>query len=409
MTTREALEAALVATPDDTALHSAYADLLLEEGDPRGEYIRLQLAYEDRNQPAGKLRELEDLAHKMRQQHEREWLGDLWQFTQRPPSARSIAEPMEPNVDVSWRRGWIDGIRIGQLSDALVMAIARNPLTRLLGSFAVVQNTEPMETRTEPYEMPVQIHLQPLIDAGRFANLRHFEVGSVEERIAAEGWQIDDAVDVMPNLESIKLCVDSFSESGLFGGDYPRLHTIDIVYNNPRCRFYILGMNDGLPNLRRLSLDTVAVMPDRGELGSEREPITPTDLGMFFRTENLKALEYLVFRNGEFGDAGVEELLASGFITRLKGLDLCRCNITDDGAQLLAAHPHVRHLEYLHLDNNLLSPIGIDALEAIGHEISPNQLFGPPPRDFIAEFDARIRAELGMEEEDDRRNDDEPF
>lgn len=410
MTTREAMEAALATTPDDVALHSAYADLLLEEGDPRGEYIRLQLAAEDRNQPVSKLRELEDLAHKIRQEHEREWLGELWQFVQRPPSARSVAEPMEPNVTMTWKRGWIDGIRIGQLSDALVRAIARNPITRLLGSFAVVQNAEPMETRTEPYEMPVQIDFQPLIDAGRFAHVRHFELGSVEERVAAEGWQIDDAVDAMPNLESIRLCVDHFSESGLFGGDYPRLHTIDITYNNPRCRFYILGVNDGLPNLRRLSLDTVAVMPERGELGSEREPITPTDLSMFFRTKQLRALEYLTFRNGEFGDAGVEELLASGFITRLKGLDLCRCNITDTGAELLAHHPHVRRLEYLHLDNNLLSPIGIDALEAAGHEISPNQLFGMPhPRDYAAEFDAQIRAELGMDTEDEPRNDDEPF
>lgn len=387
MTTRDALEAALVANPDDVAAHAAYADYLLEQGDPRGEYIRLQLAYEDRNQPAKKLRELEDAAHKIRQEHEREWVGDLWQFVQRPPSARSVAEPMEPNVVVSWRRGWIDGIRVWQTSRELVRLIAANPYTRLLASLIFVHNSYPVEGLdehpTDGLPIPrVDVHTVPgslpLIDAGRFANLRHFELGSREDQIVAVGALAHGPVASMPRLESLRLNVDQFSESGLFGGKYPNLHTIDIAYNNPRCRFDILGMNDGLPNLRRLSLDTVAVMPDRGELGSEREPITSSDLRTFFRTKHLKALQYLTFRNGEFGDAGVEELLASGFIKRLKGLDLCRCNITDDGAHLLAAHPHTAKLDFLHVTNNLLSPIGIEALEATGLHISPYQRFGDP-------------------------------
>lgn len=149
----------------------------------------------------------------------------------------------------------------------------------------------------------------------------------------------------------------------------------------------MLGYNAGLLSLRRLHLDTVSVMPPRGELGSEREPITPGDLQLFFRSPHLKALEYFTFRNGEFADAGVEELLASGFINRLKGLDLCRCNITDDGARLLAAHPAIPHLEYLHLDGNLLSPIGIDALEAVGVNVSRDQFFAQGDAEFVDEKD----------------------
>jgi uncharacterized protein (TIGR02996 family) len=44
---REALEAALVENPDDLAAHRAYADHLMELGDPRGEFIQVQLALED--------------------------------------------------------------------------------------------------------------------------------------------------------------------------------------------------------------------------------------------------------------------------------------------------------------------------------------------------------------------------
>src|SRR5579872_2767624 len=46
---REALETALVADPNDLANHMAYADWLAEQGDPRGEFIQIQLALEDPN------------------------------------------------------------------------------------------------------------------------------------------------------------------------------------------------------------------------------------------------------------------------------------------------------------------------------------------------------------------------
>ncbi len=387
MTTREALEAALVATPDDAALHAAYADCLIEDGDPRGEYIRLQLAAEDRNQSADKLRELEQAAFEIRLQHEREWLGELWPHLQRPPTAVSVAEPMEPNVSVTWRRGWIDAARVGRLSGGIVAALAANPFTRLLSALSIEQNQQPVEIRTEPYEMLFEAPLDSLRHSGRLTHLRHFEVGSVEAQVVAAGSHLHDAIEAMPRLESVKLCVDHFSESRLFGvADYPHLHTIHITYNNPRCRFYMIGYNDGLPSLRRLHLDTVSLMPPNGELGSDREPITEGDLQSFFRSQHLKALEHFTFRNGEFADAGVEELLASGFINRLKGLDLCRCNITDDGVRLLAAHPAIPHLEYLHLDGNLLSPIGIDALEVAGVSVSLEQQ--------VTEF----RLDLGDEE-----------
>jgi uncharacterized protein (TIGR02996 family) len=42
--TRAALETALFDHPDDLATHMAYADLLREQGDPRGEFIQVQLA-----------------------------------------------------------------------------------------------------------------------------------------------------------------------------------------------------------------------------------------------------------------------------------------------------------------------------------------------------------------------------
>jgi Ran GTPase-activating protein (RanGAP) involved in mRNA processing and transport len=102
---------------------------------------------------------------------------------------------------------------------------------------------------------------------------------------------------------------------------------------------------------------------------------SPNELRLLFTSSNLSALRYLSLRLRGFGDAGVEELVASGLIRRLRGLDLCRCEITDDGAAALAACPDVRALEYLHLDNNYLSPVGVEALARVGVTVSGRQWF----------------------------------
>ena len=52
MTPREAMEAALFDDPDDVVRHAAYADMLIEDGDPRGDFIRIQLQLEDLKLPA---------------------------------------------------------------------------------------------------------------------------------------------------------------------------------------------------------------------------------------------------------------------------------------------------------------------------------------------------------------------
>ncbi len=55
---RQALEAARLADPDDVGTHSAYADYLQERGDPRGEFIQVQLALEDESKPAAQRKKL---------------------------------------------------------------------------------------------------------------------------------------------------------------------------------------------------------------------------------------------------------------------------------------------------------------------------------------------------------------
>src|SRR5215217_4932400 len=101
-TQREMLEAAIAADFDDLAAHSAYADLLAEQGDPRGEYIQLRLALENEDQSPRLLSEWRERAHRLYQAHHREWLGDLAPFL--IDRKRAAVEPDAPNIDFTFRR-----------------------------------------------------------------------------------------------------------------------------------------------------------------------------------------------------------------------------------------------------------------------------------------------------------------
>src|SRR5262245_38701572 len=77
---QQSLEAALVDDPDDLAAHSAYADYLMEHGDPRGELIQAQLALEDATRPAKERAALRKRETELLKKHAREWLGDVGRF-----------------------------------------------------------------------------------------------------------------------------------------------------------------------------------------------------------------------------------------------------------------------------------------------------------------------------------------
>src|SRR5438034_6067161 len=74
---RRALEDALAENPDDRAAHAAYADLLSEQGDPRGELIQVQLALEDPSLSAAERDRLGGREQALLAEHSAAWLGSL--------------------------------------------------------------------------------------------------------------------------------------------------------------------------------------------------------------------------------------------------------------------------------------------------------------------------------------------
>ena len=303
MNDRAALELALAANPDDFATHAAYADLLAEQGDPRGDYIRLQLALEDRHQPVERLRAMEQEAFTLRNQHEAEWLGPL--YTHVNPGA-GFTKPgvninvLEANVRVTYHRGWIETVRVRELTPAQARALYGCPISRLVRELSVES-----------------CHLESL-GALDLLNLRRLRLGGV------------------------------FVQEGTAAEPEPRQ-------------------------------------------GGWFHPVSPRVARALAATPRaLLRLEELAYRVMSFGDEGVDLLLATGVVGRLRGLDLSGCGITDDGAQLLAADPAVPRLDYLTLDHNYISPIGIDALAAVGVAISQQQHLGPMSGDDTESADEEI-------------------
>lgn len=243
--TREGLEAALAANPDDVAIHAAYADLLIEEDDPRGEYIQLSLAIEDRNQAPDRLRGMEQRAYEIRGKHEQDWLGPLGPFVCPSPGSSVWAMTSNPPVDVSWHRGWIDVVLVHQLTDLIRDALVEGQHCRLMRELTI--------RVTEQHEF--------------------------------------------------------------------------------------------------ISLTTL------------------------FRCPNLANLKLLTVHFPGFADAGVEELVSSGLIPRLRTLDLGLCNITDEGAIQLAYGADLSTLASVDLGGNYISELGARGLVSFGSVVGLHTQF----------------------------------
>lgn len=149
----------LLADPDNAALHAAYADCLIEAGDPRGEYIRLLLELEERNQPSGQLAAMHERVRHLEALHGHTWFGPI---LQRSRSRFSL------------RRGWFDTVEVQDLDDILLHSITVDPAYRLLRELTIL-NVNP--------ELRVHDAAETLADT-----LRRTAI----ETLAIDGWAMGD-------------------------------------------------------------------------------------------------------------------------------------------------------------------------------------------------------------------------
>jgi len=369
-TDREVLEDAIFRDFEDYTTHAAYADLLAEEGDPRGEYIRLQLALENTSLPVRERRQLDMDATKLYREHFHDWVGHLdFRVSREPgPTARSA------NFEIGMRRGWVTSLQIHRVTnrDMLDLLIDARELRMLQGlEIGRLEWTDASTT-------------ERLSEAGWTRGLRKFRLDDWDETDDRTADRTAGFLQSCTSLETLSLGsrdrdVDdrgfSFRSASLRHATvrfarWPRVRTLldaadigslqSIDWNSvPSSPLYD---PDDWDIAEAESILADRTLPELGPMPRELDdcPWTVELLTALFESPRYRTLKSLRMSFPRVGDILPLALVRSGLIERLEGLWLDGCGITDVGAQMLIdarKHPDLRLID---LRDNPLTPAVVD-------------------------------------------------
>lgn len=359
--------------PDDLAAYAVFADWLEEQGNPRGEFMNIQLQLEDEKLRAPARKKLQEQEKTLLKKHQEEWLGDLAPFLlkkNRHPSGYR-KQPM-----VSWKfsRGFLDSITIHFAKPDFVKTLKNSPHASMLRELRIREfphGEELVEEFEEYADREWDWDDNPSLDAlsgAKFENLRHFEVDEDESpsyeypACHIEGEGLERLVKNMPRLETLILEAHDVNAEAIFKLKMPYLKSITVNHND-NYPINVLARNRSLTQLEAIWFYPHA-------LDYDDEPyIQLDDVKSICRSKNLTSLKHLRLYLSTAGDEGIRELISSRMLQRLKTLDMRHGAVTDAGAELLAAKD-LSHLELLNLDSNFLTKAGVSRLKQTGVNLS---------------------------------------
>jgi uncharacterized protein (TIGR02996 family) len=375
-----ALEKALVDNPDDLAAHSAYADYLSEQGDPRGEFIQVQLALENPKVARGQRQTLQRREKALLKKHGQGWLGALADF---------LWNQKAGEAEYTLARGWLDYLGIRLLTGPCARALAQAPQARLLRALEIadVENIFHRLLDDLPEDEETDLPgLEPLTRSPYLGNIRILAVGTVYDLressfhyTALSLPTITEAtalVQRLPRLERLFLEGRLEHVDRLFGlKTLANLRSLQLCFAQ-EYPLEILARNRSLDQL-----EYILFHPQDGD-----EPaITLAGVRALLRSPHLKKLVKLRLHLTTIGDEGCAAIVQSGILRRLKVLDLGFGSITDEGARILAACPDLRKLELLDVQRNALTKKGIAALRKVGKEVHADAQHDPDDPSYLFE------------------------
>jgi uncharacterized protein (TIGR02996 family) len=385
----ESLLNAIIEHPDDVASHMAYADYLTEQNNPRGDFIRAQLAMENESLSAAEHKKLATQEKLLLKKHQQEWLGAL---------GEAIINP-KPHPQYEWRtlkaewtfkRGWLHSLKLENHTVPITRLLAREPAARLLERLHLAEECYEEEGEYEPGpDVPAGEYRPanfPLIGSPVLGNVKTLIVGTLlSEKEESEGYfnchtngrAVAGMVKSMPKLEELLIYAHHVDAAQLFS-----LRTLDklrvlVLYHSDS---YPLGRLAKNPSLKNLT--TLRFHPHASEEGEAY--IRLPAMRELVRSSELPALTHLQIRMTDAGDKGVKEIVDSGILKRLKVLDLQHGVITDKGCEMLAKCSDVTHLEHLDLSNNKITPAAAARLAETGVKLTTG--FQRPPDDADDEY-----------------------
>jgi uncharacterized protein (TIGR02996 family) len=343
---REALEAAIRDDFEDLAAHSALADYLQEQGDPRGEFIAVQLALEDPKRSAAQRRKLQEQEWKLFSDHRQQWVGPILDFATGSYSR-----------ETNFRRGWLSVLPLDLGDDdesaRILQALKVTPEARFVHDLTMEREPE------ESFEALAQVTFAPF--------LRRLHIGEGQEYTHTSAAGVAALVAAFPRLEVLIIYAHLREDEAarLFAAPMPALRELEVC-----CTWHypldVLAKNRTLTHLRR-----ILFFPHMQERGADAY-LNAAGLRALGASKHLTALADLTFKMWGGGDAAADALVETGLLFRLERLDLTLGNLTDAGAQTLAhalaSRPH--RLRFLDLSSNAVTPEGLDAVRAAGVEVA---------------------------------------
>lgn len=375
----------ILEAPDNLDLYAVYADWLIEQGDPRGEFMSVQLSLEDESLKTRDRKRLKKQEEKLLENNVREWLDDLAPYLidqlglDRPQwnSARHICEYQHA-------RGFVDALTVGFLMPDFAAALAKSPEIRMIRRLHLEQvpSEEPLHAAIgfEDVDFSKEANpcFAPLYKAS-FDNLRYFELYDYDN--STYGANVHKLIRRMPRLEELILYAHHVDTKALFKLPMPNLRNLE-VWALTDYAIDVLARNKSLSKL-----ETLFFFPHALEHWHTEPYLQVQDLRAICRSKNLTSLRKLAFKSSAVGDAGIRELAKSNLLPQLKELDLEYGCITDEGAEILA-RADLSSLDKLDISGNYLTAAGIDVLRSTGVDLVANRQYtGDPPEDYeYAEF-----------------------
>jgi uncharacterized protein (TIGR02996 family) len=402
---RQPLEEAILDDPADRAARCAFADWLTDQPDSgsraRGEFMQVQLALEDPDRPAEERQRLQQREAELLAAHEAEWLGGLapyllgsaeprhqrWLDDLAPARRQTYGQLAErPGcMACRWAEGMLDRLEFDYLTINQARVARDLGAARFLRELGVNSNWGAWACQYDPgADVPenttsgleVLLGSAPWVDSLRAFQFGEppFEPDSPDQRHGNTWIHLRPLLEGMPRLEELRIFGNP--EDGPEILSIPTLTRLRVLqlyhfYAYPLRR---LAENPAFNRLTHLLCfphgffdfgDAEDYQHDDEERTARDAALTLTEVRAVCRSSHLRALTHLQLRCCDAGDAGIQEIVESGLLDRLKVLDLRFGAVTDAGARLLAEQPATARLELLDLAENRLTADGIARLQRI--------------------------------------------
>ena len=357
--------------PDADEPRLIYADWLDEQGDPRGEFIRVQVALARMPGHGRRRAELARVEGKLLARHADVWAAPFRGLATGPVFRRGFVEEVKvtarqflAHADALFAAGPVRHLHLLDLGTHLTPAFLSPHLAKLTGLTVFAQHIGPSLARA-------------VADSPHLARLKVLRLG--RNHVGDGGGELLANAPHLAGLEELDLGENELGEAGgraLAAPRFAGLRRLELGLNavGPVAAVAIAA-SQRLPVLERLGLEGNRVGGPRlattepsaffrvASLDLSGNDLTAAGLGSILGDLRAAGVRELDLSSNEgLGDAAVERLAGSAVTAGLHTLRLARVRMTDAGLTALAGSPHVVRLAALDVSNNSVGDDGFRAL-----------------------------------------------